>query len=216
MMWPGHADVRHLRMHLFYWQIDWSCRSIKGQIATQRDHVRPEARSKIRFRHMLMEPEPHWMGCSVGMRFAHDGLIAGGSPAAGYLILLAQNKVTEQKGTPPRRPTGTFGLASKLGVRATRPSRAHKTCPAAELGQGAADYPQLACQPKAAQRGIWWRFHQRVKNAVVAAPFPSREGPGKGWVCSSSPRSTAEQRRQAGGSRRALSELRTARVLCGL
>jgi hypothetical protein len=77
------------------------------------------------------------------MNFVRD-YDAGGSPAAGYFILLAQNKVAKQKGTPLRRPAGSFGLSGKLGVCATRPSSLHKTQAAAELEQGAADGPQFA------------------------------------------------------------------------
>jgi len=85
-------------------------------------------------------------------------LIAGGSPAAGAFLLLAQKKGTKEKGTPLRRPTGTFGLTVELGVCATRPNSPHKTRAVAELEQGAADIPQFACQPEAAQRGSWVVF----------------------------------------------------------
>ncbi|MDO9190546.1 MAG: hypothetical protein Q7U24_11790, partial [Sulfurimicrobium sp.] len=63
----------------------------------------------------------------------------------------------------------SFGLSGKLGVCATRPSSAHKPCPAAELEQGAADTPQSACQPEAAQRGKGWRFHARRSEKLSIA-----------------------------------------------
>jgi len=78
-----------------------------------------------------------------------------GRPAAGIFLLLAQKKGTKEKGTPLRRPSGSFGLSGKLGVCATRPNSPHKTRAVAELKQGAADIPQSACQPEAAQRGSW-------------------------------------------------------------
>ncbi len=55
---------------------------------------------------------------AVLSRFARGGLGRGAVPAAGYFILLAQNKVTKQKGTPLPRPFGlNLALPKKSGGR---------------------------------------------------------------------------------------------------
>ncbi|MGH9875886.1 MAG: hypothetical protein ACRD9S_25825, partial [Pyrinomonadaceae bacterium] len=41
--------------------------------------------------------------------------VAGGSPAAGYFILLVQNKVTKQKDALPRRPCGVPYVPRQAG-----------------------------------------------------------------------------------------------------
>jgi len=124
-------------------------------------------------------------------------LDAGGCPAAGYFILLAQNISNQTKGHPAAPALrATFGLTVKLGGCATRPSRAHKTCPAAELEQ-CSPSSQFDRQTEAVQKGIWvlWARSRPAPPlpgplpvgargwccGVVVIPSPSRGRPGWGW-----------------------------------
>ncbi len=79
--------------------------------------------------------------------------VSGAARRQVTFFCFAKRRVTKEKATPLRRPTGSFGLTGKLGVCATRPNSPHKTRAVAELKQGAADGPQSACQPEAAQKG---------------------------------------------------------------
>ena len=80
------------------------------------------------------------------------GQTVGGSPTASYFLLLRQKKVTKEKATLPYRPSGSFGRAIKLGGCATRPSRPHTPCHAAELKQ-CSPSPQFDRPPSAIQKG---------------------------------------------------------------
>jgi len=79
------------------------------------------------------------------VRFARDVLGVGGSPTAGYFLLLAQEKVTKEKGPPLYRP---YGL----------PSDFRKNRAAAELALCAqtvlADFPRFLRKSEAVQRGF--------------------------------------------------------------
>jgi len=107
--------------------------------------------------------------CAAGFVCAtRSCLDAGGCPAAGYFILLAQNTSNQTKGHPAAPALrATFGLTGKLGGCATRPDSLHKTQAAAELEQ-CSPSSQFARQTEAAQKG----FLGFVGGARVWVPSP--------------------------------------------
>ena len=119
-------------------------------------------------------------------------LDAGGCPAAGHFILLAQNTSNQTKGHPAAPALrASFGLTAKLGGCATRPSSVHKPHPTAELEQ-CSPSSQFGRQTEAAQKGIWVLWASLAVLPLspalsplgegVLVPSPSRGRLGWGWV----------------------------------
>ena len=74
--------------------------------------------------------------------------IAGGSPAAGSFLLLAQKKGTKEKGPPSAAPSGYPALLAKPGGCATRTRRY-----AARAQTVLADFPRLVCATRRRIKG---------------------------------------------------------------
>lgn len=72
---------------------------------------------------------------------------------ASYLLLLAQEKVTEEKGTLCRGPSDFPALLAKPGGNQTRPSEAGCACLTAELEQVIAESPRLGCAAPHGRKG---------------------------------------------------------------
>jgi len=90
-------------------------------------------------------PEGH---CAVWFcALCADVWIAGGSPAAGYVLLSRQKNVTQEKATPFRRPPlrcGYPALLAKPGGCGTRPCGPQTVL---------ADFPRLVCATRRRNRG---------------------------------------------------------------
>ena len=104
------------------------------------------------------------------------------------LFCVAQNTSNQTKGHPAAPALrATFGLTVKLGGCATRPSMAHKPCPAAELEQ-CSPSSQFVRQTEAAQKGVWvlWARSRRFPPLPSPLPVGAREWCG-GFVLVPSP-----------------------------
>ena len=83
------------------------------------------------------------------MCFFYEIKTVGGSPTAGYFLLLRQKKISKEKATLPYRPAGSFGRAIKLGSCGTR-----TTCCAASCSDSPRLHPNFIVHPQRYRREI--------------------------------------------------------------
>ena len=145
-------------------------------------------------------PSSAFSGCDL-MNWRCPSIMLGLPPCGrAYFFLLRQEKVAKKKATPGAAPFGFLPLLGKRGGCATRatPSNSARplsasACVAQRLPWGPKSVSAPPIAPKKSTSTVNPKKGQKTENPSASDVFP---GPLRG----------AEQRREAGGSRRGLSE----------